>query len=268
MGTRAYQARRGFTLTELLTVVGLITLLVSLLLPVVSKVRAAASNTNCLSNLRQMGVAWTMYGAENQGRLPHYMWSASFGNHSWYGYWPGILAKNGVSDELLLCPAAREETANRSTGFGNAAYAWSGRYIPVGNGTAVRFNETTARVSSYGYNWYLHFNQFNGNARGSGNSLWQINNVANVPAFFDSAYADAKPDNGVEGVSEKIPPNLQGEGLTLKSPEQWRFLLARHGRGINVCMADGSARWVRLEDTYLLTWNATWRPYRLRLPSR
>jgi prepilin-type N-terminal cleavage/methylation domain-containing protein/prepilin-type processing-associated H-X9-DG protein len=270
MRNRASPARRGFTLTELLTVVGLITLLVSLLLPVVSKVRAAASNTNCLSNLRQMGVAWTMYCVDNQGRLPHYMWLTPSSNASWYGYWPGILAKNGVSDELLLCPVAREETANQSTGFGNAAYAWSGRYVPVGNGSGVRLDNTTYRVSSYGYNWYLHFNQFGGTTavRSSVTSLSQINNLANVPAFFDCAYADAKPDNGAEGVIQQIPPNLTGDGLTPGSPQAWRFLLARHGRGINVCMADGGARWVRLEDTYQLTWKASWKPYSLRLPSR
>jgi prepilin-type N-terminal cleavage/methylation domain-containing protein/prepilin-type processing-associated H-X9-DG protein len=268
MRNRAYPACRGFTLTELLTVVGLITLLVSLLLPVVSKVRAAASNTNCLSNLRQMGVAWTAYCVDSQGRLPHYMWNPTVGNASWYGYWPGIIVKNGVSDELMLCPAAREETSNQS-GYGNVAFAWSGKSVPR-TGSGARLNETTWRVSSYGYNGYLHFNLFNGKAtaRASGTTLSQINNVANVPAFFDCAYADASPVNGVEGVAEKIPPNLQGDGLASDSPEQWRFLLARHGRGINVCMADGSARWVRLEETYQLTWNASWRPYRLRLPSR
>jgi len=33
-------------------------------------------------------------------------------------------------------------------------------------------------------------------------------------------------------------------------------------------MADGGARWVRLEETYQLTWNASWKPYRLHLPGR
>src|SRR5215208_4923734 len=86
----------GFTLTELLTVVGLVTLLVSLLMPVMSKVRAAANNTTCLSNLRQMGTAWTMYVAEQHGHLPHYGWSAPNvrPRNAWYGYWPGILDAN------------------------------------------------------------------------------------------------------------------------------------------------------------------------------
>src|SRR5687767_11923981 len=60
----------GFTLTELLVVIGLITVLISMLLPTLGRVRAAANATTCMSNIRQMGNAWTMYLAENRGRLP------------------------------------------------------------------------------------------------------------------------------------------------------------------------------------------------------
>ena len=68
--------RGGFTLTELLVVIGLIAVLVSLLLPVIAKARAAAHSAGCLSNLRQMGVAWTTYTTENRGRLMEYQtWS-------------------------------------------------------------------------------------------------------------------------------------------------------------------------------------------------
>src|SRR5437868_5330322 len=64
----------GFTVTELLTVVGLIALIVSLLLPVVAKARAAAHTTACLSNLRQMGTALIIYSAENRAHAIEYMW--------------------------------------------------------------------------------------------------------------------------------------------------------------------------------------------------
>ena len=142
---------------------------------------------------------------------------------------------------------------------------------PVRNGSGVRLSDTTYRVSSYGYNRHLHLNLFDGNGQRDGaptNSLWQINNLCNVPVFFDCAYADANPADSVGGATDQPPPNLRGEGLTERSPQQWRFLLARHGRGINFCMADGSARWVKLEETYQLTWNKTWSPHSLRLPSR
>jgi prepilin-type N-terminal cleavage/methylation domain-containing protein/prepilin-type processing-associated H-X9-DG protein len=263
--SRSY--RRGFTLTELLTVVGLITVLISLLLPVVSKVRAAASNTSCLSNLRQMGVAWTVYTVDNQGLLPHYVWNPLPRDAAYRGYWTGLLATNGVADDAILCPAAREEVPASQTGLGNVSYAWSGRYALARS--AVRLNDSAYRVSSYGYNRYLTFNGFNGaNADpGPTNRVSGIRNLSNVPAFFDCAYADAMPAPGPEGANDQPPPNLRGDGLTFSSPAHWRFLLARHGRGINVCMADGGARWVRLDDTYQLTWNGMWTPRALRLPA-
>jgi prepilin-type processing-associated H-X9-DG protein len=49
--------------------------------------------------------------------------------------------------------------------------------------------------------------------------------------------------------------------------EHWKFLIARHGRGVNACMADGSVRWVPLEETYMLTWKADWTKCRLNLPT-
>lgn len=60
--------RRGFTLVELLVVIGIIALLISILLPALNRARDASRTTACLSNLRQMGQALMIYMQENQGR--------------------------------------------------------------------------------------------------------------------------------------------------------------------------------------------------------
>lgn len=62
--------RRAFTLIELLVVIGVIAVLVSILLPVLSRAREAANQVKCMSNLRQLAAAFVAYSNNNRGSFP------------------------------------------------------------------------------------------------------------------------------------------------------------------------------------------------------
>src|ERR1700683_3601388 len=113
---RRSDQRHGFTLVELLVVIGIIALLIAILLPALAKARKAAQAAACLSHLKSIGETWTIYLDEGKGQLPVYQWqtipsgmsATNFPQFAWDNGWVGLLGQLKTNINTMLCPVATD----------------------------------------------------------------------------------------------------------------------------------------------------------------
>lgn len=113
------RSRVGFTLIELLVVVAIIALLISILLPSLSRAREQAKNTVCLSNMHQLGIVTLHYIDDNKGRLPYFLGTRGsdgqpthapyYQYHQIFNFWEYL-----KDLKIYKCPSAADETSVKS----------------------------------------------------------------------------------------------------------------------------------------------------------
>lgn len=135
----AFFGYKGFTLLELLVVIGIIAVLAGLLFPALAPAKENARRTKCLSNIKQITAAWLMYVDDNSGRAcPSYYWDDEGWRRAWdfdlkdvreggvrKTIWRfGLLGAYTRSGELKSCPSFRGGKWDRPyTGYAyNASY--------------------------------------------------------------------------------------------------------------------------------------------------
>ncbi|MGA2541668.1 MAG: prepilin-type N-terminal cleavage/methylation domain-containing protein [Verrucomicrobiota bacterium] len=144
-GRRAASA--GFTLIELLVVIAIIAILAALLLPTLANAKKHAQGIQCLSNLRQITMAWTMYAGDNRN---HFVPNGDEGTQ------PANLAAAQAGEDAQWCPGLQNESTGYLSPAGaadNVGVAWikAGLLYPyVNNPTVYHCPADNSALNSFG----------------------------------------------------------------------------------------------------------------------
>ena len=210
-------AHRGFTLIELLVVIAIIAILAAILFPVFARARENARRASCLSNLRQIGLAWLQYAQDYDEVMMRVATTGPAGKtFYWWGSWDGTTLNES---EGLLQPYMKNAQVQACPSFQNrlranlglTGYAYNNSYLSPSTYAPPTWAETPIPVS-----------------------LAVVASPSETVCFADSARIQFDDKKTLEGNSHLSPPS-----------SKYPTFHARHNEMGSVLWCDGHTKAIR-----------------------